>query len=190
MEFNELQKIWDAQTNQQLYAINEVALHNRIVAKKNQAYKIAQVSELLLIITNLGAGYFVLQTAFAGQPQNIFMFLLAAWMLVVGFYLLFHRVQRLQKNKQFDRSMHGDLNYAISTATYQVRLSLLGHWSLLPIALFTLLSLWQSGRPAWLIVAVLVFVLLANVGAKWEHGIYKKRKTELAILKEKLEKEA
>ena len=86
--------------------------------------------------------------------------------------------------------MHGDLNYAISVATYQVRLSLLGRWSILPIGVFTLLGLWQSGKSVWIVsFALLTFFVLANYAAGWEHGIYKNRKRELEILKEKLESE-
>ncbi len=189
MEFDELKQVWDSQKNEFLYAIDAQALHNRILSKKKQAYHITNVSELLMIIVNMGAGYFVLQTNLSGHTGNIFMYLLAAWMLGVSWYLLFSRVRRLKKDKQFDRSMHGDLNYAISVATYQVRLSLLGRWSILPIGLFTLLGLWQSGKSFWIVVAILLFFVLTNYAARWEHGIYKNRKRELEILKGKLEKE-
>ncbi|MDQ6901894.1 MAG: hypothetical protein M3139_02635 [Bacteroidota bacterium] len=188
MEFNDLKTIWDAQNNEPLYAINAQALHNRILQKKKQAYHITNVSELLMIIVNMAAGYFVLQTNFSGNRNNIFMYLLAASMLGVAWYLLFSRIRRLKRDKQFDRSMHGDLNYAISTATYQVRLSLLGRWSILPIALFTLLGLWESGKSVWVIGTVLFFFVLAAFASKWEHGIYKTRKRELEVLKGKLEK--
>lgn len=189
MEFDELKQVWDSQNNEPLWAINEKALHKRILSKKKQAYHITNVSELLMIIVNMAAGYFVLQTNLSSNSSNIFMYLLAAWMLGVSWYLFFHRIQRLKKSKQFDRSMHGDLNYAISTATYQVHLSLLGRWSVVPIGLFTLLSLWQSGKSVWIIAGILVFFVLVNYASGWEHGIYKKRKRELEILKGKLEKE-
>ena len=61
MEFDELKQVWDSQNNELLYAINEQALHNRILSKKKQAYHITNVSELLMIIVNMGAGYFVFQ---------------------------------------------------------------------------------------------------------------------------------
>ena len=37
MEFDELKQVWDSQNNELLYAINEQALHNRILSKKKQA---------------------------------------------------------------------------------------------------------------------------------------------------------
>ncbi len=189
MEFDELKQVWDSQNNELIWSINERALHNRILSKKKQANHITNVSELLLIIVNMGAGYFVFQMNLSGHSGNIFMYLLAAWMLGISWYLLFSRISRLKKNKQFDRSMQGDLNYAISLATYQVRLSLLGRWSIVPIGLFTLLALWQSGKSVWIIVALLLFFALTTYASRWEHGIYKTRKRELEILKGKLESE-
>jgi hypothetical protein len=48
MEFEELRKIWDAQNNQPLYAINEKAMYNLILSKKKQAHHITNISELLI----------------------------------------------------------------------------------------------------------------------------------------------
>ena len=60
MEFEELQKIWDSQNNRPVYAIDEKALHNRILSKKRQAYHITNTTELLLIIVNVAAGGLIL----------------------------------------------------------------------------------------------------------------------------------
>ena len=34
MEFDEMKKIWDSQTNQTLYSIDENALYNRILSRR------------------------------------------------------------------------------------------------------------------------------------------------------------
>ena len=60
MEFDDMKKIWDSQNNETIYGINEKALHNRIQAKKRKANRITNVSELLLIVTNVASGGFVL----------------------------------------------------------------------------------------------------------------------------------
>ncbi|HTE33337.1 MAG TPA: hypothetical protein VK666_23310, partial [Chryseolinea sp.] len=60
MEFDELQQIWDTQNNKPLFAINERALHNRILSKMRKARHITNTSELLLIIVSLGVGCFIL----------------------------------------------------------------------------------------------------------------------------------
>ena len=65
MEFDEIKKIWDSQNKEYMYAINEQALHNRILTKKNKATRTTDVSELLLMITNVGAGFLILPSTAA-----------------------------------------------------------------------------------------------------------------------------
>ena len=189
MEFDEMKKIWDSQNNELFYGINEKALHNRILSKKKQAHHITNISELLSIIVNISAGCFVFGMNFFKQSGNIFMYCLSIWMLVSAFYLLVSRIRRIRGDYRFDRSMRGDLNHAISAATYQIRLSYLMRWNILPIGIFTLLGLWESGKSVWVVSGILIFFVLANYAGGWEHNIYKTRKRELEILQEKLENE-
>jgi hypothetical protein len=189
MEFEELKQIWDSQANKPSYVIDEKALHNRILSKKNQARHIANVSELLLIVVNAGAGSFVLGINIFAPGGNAFMYLMAAWMFITSLYLLVSRIRRVRGSNRFDWSMQGDLDYAISTATYQVRLSLLMRWNILPIGLLCLLGLWEGGKSILAIVLIVISFALANYMGAWDHKIYKTRKRELEILKAKLENE-
>jgi hypothetical protein len=189
MEFDEMKKIWDSQNNEPLYGINEKALHNRILSKKKKAYHITNLSELLLIIVNAGAGIFVLAVNLSKQSANLYMYLLAAWMFLSALYMLVSRIRRIRGSRQFDRSMLGELAHAISVATYQVRLSQAGRWNILPIGVLCLLSLWEGGKSVWLIAAIVILFVLAAWGGRWEHSIYKARKRELEILQTRLKNE-
>lgn len=189
MEFDEMKKIWDSQNNEPLYSINEKALHNRILSKKKQAHHITNTSELLWIIGNIGAGCFILGVNFFKQSGSIFMYFLFTWMFTIALYLLVSRIRRIKENYRFDRSMRGDLDHAISMATYQVRLSQLGRWNILPIGIFILLGVWEGGKSFWIAVGILIFLALAYYAAGWEHNIYKARKRELELLQQKLENE-
>lgn len=186
MEFDELQKIWDAQNKQPLYAINEEALHNRIQSKMRQGYHITNFSELLLIIVNLGTGIFILALNLFKKPVNISMYLLAGWMLVTALYSLVSRVRRIKSDHPFDRSIQGDLSHAISLASYQVRLSHIMRWNMLPVGVFTLLGLWEGGKALWIAGPVLIFFILTWYAARWEHNLYKTRKRALETLQNKL----
>jgi hypothetical protein len=189
MEFEELQKIWDSQNNHNMYAINEQALHNRILSKKKQVYYITNVSELLLIFVNISAGAFVLGTNFFNARESIFLYSLSLWMFGSAFYLILSRIRRIASGLQFDRSLRGDLAYAISIATYQVRLSQLMRWNILPIGTLVILGVWNSGRPIWVALGILVFFLFAHYAGGWEHSIYKNKKRELETLQSKLTNE-
>jgi len=189
MEFEELKKIWDAQNNQPLYAINEKAMYNYILSKKKQAHHITNISELLIIFTNGCAGIFVFGVNYFKQGGNIYMYLLSAWMFGSALFMVVNRIRRIKGNNRFDRSMSGDLNYAISVATYQVRISQIMLWNILPIGALTLLGLWEGGKPIWLSACVLLFFALTYYAGGWEHNIYKRKKRELEVLQNKLDNE-
>ena len=187
MEFDELQKIWDSQSNQTMYAINEQALYNRILSKKNRANHVTEFSERLLIIVNILMGAFMIQLAFGKNANLPMTYLLGAWMLGVAVYFIVRRLRRKAADKRFDRSMRGELDHAISLATYQVQLSQFGRWNMLPMALLLLVGLWGSGNTIWLAVGLVLFFVMTFFVSRWEHNIYKNRKRELEMLKEKLE---
>ena len=190
MEFEELRKIWDAQNNQPLYAINEKAMYNLILSKKKQAHHITNISELLLIFVNLGAGIMILALNLFRQSVNISLYVLSAWMLVTALYTLVRRIQRIKGDQQFDRSISGDLSHAISMASYQIHISQIMRWNIVPIAALTLLGLWEGGKPIWIVVIVLLFFVLTFYAGGWEHNIYKRKKRELEILQKKLGNES
>jgi hypothetical protein len=189
MKFDEMKKLWDTQNNEPVYGINEQALHRLIVTKKNTGMRITHISELLLIVVNMCAGASVFGFNWYKQSNNIFMHALAAWMVISGLYFLVHRIKRIQADQQFDRSMLGDLRYAVSIASYQVRISLVMRWNVLPIGLLVILGIIYDGKSVWWAVAILVFLVLTNYASGWEHNIYKNRKIELERLQRKLENE-
>jgi hypothetical protein len=83
--------------------------------------------------------------------------------------------------------MSGDLDHAISVATYQVRISQIMLWNIVPIGALTTLGLWEAGKPIWIAMVVLLFFALSYYAGGWEHHIYKRKKRELEVLKKKLD---
>jgi hypothetical protein len=53
MEFEEMQKIWDSQNNETLYAINEKSLHNSIKQKGRNINKYVMFFEWAMIVSTL-----------------------------------------------------------------------------------------------------------------------------------------
>lgn len=190
MEFDELQKIWDTQNNQPPYVINEQALHNRIVAKKHQVIHTAVITEWILIIANSISGAFVLQQNFTGRRGLVFAYLLAAWLLGSALYVLVNRIRRMRAQKQFNRSLNGDLQQALSTAAYQVRISHIMRWNVLPIGVLVLFGSWEGGQSLWFLVAVALFFVLVFLASGWEQGIYRKQMKELQVLQQKLQEDS
>jgi len=190
MEFEEMKKIWDSQNKQTVYAINEDALYNRILTKKRQANSITNFSELLIIIVNLAVGFFVTVISLAEKGSHfIYLYILSLWMFGTALYSIISRVRRIRGERQFDRTMLGDLHLAIYTATYQVRLSQIMRWNFLPVGGLTVLGVWGGGKPLWITGVMLLVFTLAYYASGWEHSIYESRKRELEILRGKLSSE-
>jgi hypothetical protein len=190
MEFEEIKKIWDMQNNEALYVINEKTLHNRILSKKRSAGHIANFSELISIFANMGTALFALGMALFRSGANIFMYGMAAWTFIIALYLVVSRTRRRKSENRFDRSMLGDLDHAISNATYQVRLSRIMLWNALPIGILLLFGFWESGKlSVWIVACMLIFFVFIYYAGGWEYRIYKNRKRELEGLQKKLKNE-
>jgi hypothetical protein len=186
MEFDELKKIWDAQNDQPLYIIDEKALHHRIQSKMNSVLHIANINEWSQIMINLGAGSILLGLNLLKPGANIFMYLETAWMFATVGYIVVSRIRRVKASRQFDRSIHGDLDHAISLASYQLRLSQLILWNLLPMGAIMIFSGWEAGKFFRVSAVILVSYVLALFVGRKGLRINKRRKRELESLKEKL----
>jgi len=187
MEFDEMKKVWDAQNNQPLYALDEKALYNRIQSKMKTLRHFTSISEWMLIMINLGTGAVLLGFNTFIPGSNIFLALEAAWMFGLVVYLVVSRIRRVKASRQFDRSIHGDLDHAISLAGYQMRISQIIRWNFLPMGAIMILSGWESGKLIKVGAIILVSYTLAFYVTSKGYQANKRRKRELEILKEKLE---
>ena len=187
MEFDEMKKIWDAQNNQPLYVLDEKALHNRIQAKMKGVLRSASISEWFTISVYLAVGGVPLFLNRFNREVNIFMYVESAWMFATVAYVAVSRIRRIKASRRFDRSIHGDLDHAISLAGYQVRLSQIMTWNVLPIGAIMIFSGWESRKLLEVSAVILIsYVLAFYVGRKGDR-VNKIRKRELQVLKEKLE---
>jgi hypothetical protein len=188
MEFNEMKNIWDAQTNQPLYVIDEMALQKRIQRKKHSFF--VNVSEWILIISYLGAVIgLVGLNLFVLPKANIFLYLEAAWMFSTVVVLVVSHIRRIKAGRRFDRSIHGDLDHAIHLLSYQMRVSRITRWNLLPMGAILILSCsgWEARKLFEISAAILVVYTLTFYASARSDRANKRRKRALEVLKEKLE---
>ena len=186
MEFEQLKKIWNSQNNKPMYAINEEALHNHIRAKKNSTLRVSNKTELLLIIVNLAVGIFAIIKDVLSEDKNIFSYLIAVFMFATAVYVWNIRLRRRREENQFERSILGDLDHAISNARYQVRLSRAMLWYVLPLAILTLLLTLNGHSAIWKLVLFSGLFIGTYFAGRWEHGIYVSKKRALEGIKDKL----
>jgi hypothetical protein len=186
MEFEEIRKIWDTQNSKPLYVMNDAVLYRQVVDRQRKTRHITQVSELLLIIVNVGAATFILGTTLRGA-MNISLMVLAVWLGLCGAWVLSARLRRLRGAHNFDRSLHGEMNHALSIANHQIRLARMGRWNALPVGALTLLALWESGKGGWWLAALVLLFTIAYVAAGWETNIYIERRNELEAFSKKFD---
>ncbi len=189
MEFDELKKIWDTQNNKPMYVINEEALHRRVVAKKKSASKIANWMEVILIGANLIAGSMLLfAVLFKGKEHETFIYLMLVVMLATPIYLLYKRSKRKKFENQFELTITGDLEHALSNASYSEVLSRTMQVYFAFIAILTLLSLWIDKNTSLVsMIGFSLFFLITLYASTWEHKIYVRKRRELDKLKKTLE---
>ncbi|MEQ8578489.1 MAG: hypothetical protein RIC57_14080 [Balneola sp.] len=187
MQFNDLQKIWDSQNNKPMYVIREEALHQKILAKGRKAGRTANLTEWILISTGLIASGILVYFDFMKDEGNVFSYISVVLFSLITVYGMINRFLRKNKTENFERSILGDLEHALSISEYQVSLSkgmLYGFWP--AVFLISLLSLIMSDKPIWYSIIFGLLFIGVSFLSRWEHKCYVRRKNELATLKKKL----
>ena len=187
MQFNDLQKIWDSQNNKPMYVIREEALHQKVLAKGRKAGRTANLTEWILISTGLIASGILVYFDFIKDEGNVFSYISVVLFSLITVYGMISRFLRKNKTENFERSILGDLEHALSISEYQVSLSkgmLYGFWP--AVFLISLLSLIMSDKPIWYSIIFGLLFIGVSFLSRWEHRCYVRRKNELATLKKKL----
>ncbi|MEP1097165.1 MAG: hypothetical protein ABJG78_18770 [Cyclobacteriaceae bacterium] len=187
MEFEEMQKVWNKQSNEILYVINEDALHRRVKAKKKKANRIVDITEKgLMIVNTITAGILVADAII--DKEGFWDYGGALAMLFTVGYLLVIRRKRQKSENKFDRSMLGELDHAISSTQSTISIaSTMIWWYFTPIAVFTISKMIFKGASveSWLLISG-AFVL-AYFLVNWEKShCHEPRKRHLESLRQKL----
>jgi hypothetical protein len=194
-KFEELKDIWNTQNTQNIYTINEEAVRTKVSSAKKSATHVTNRTEQIAILVNFGVGAFLLSMNISVKHPSISLYVMAIWALVCGCFFLINRIRRTKENKKFDRSIQGELNHAISIATYQVQISKLMRMNIIPTAALIFISFWETGKLTGvatsksiaLTIGLFIFFALGYWFSGWEHNLYKTRKQNLETLKQKLE---
>jgi len=184
MEFDEMKKIWNEQTKQTMYAIDEDALHRRIKAKGNRAERTANMNEFGL----MGIAVITASILLLIKTPNTYNMMAAAGMLLMGVYVLIGRIRRLRKDRQFDRDMLGELDRAISNVQNEVfRARTFIWWMILPVAIPMVVRILQGEASFWQILVIVGASILGLLVTRWDlKRCQIPRKRELEVLREKL----
>ncbi len=188
MMFDDIQKIWDSDKNENLYIINSNGME-KIIKSKNKAAgtRVNRVEQGLMwmnIILPLGL---ILFAALKGK-HKAGVYFMEAFMFLTAAYISYHRRLRIKSQQNWDKTMLGSLDEAIHNASYQARLtSTLLVWYLLGLGVISILLLIAEGEPLWLVLLMAGFFAGAFWLGKWEQRCFHDRyRDELLDLKSKL----
>lgn len=182
-----MQKIWDEQRNETLFVINEEAMHNRVKAKKKQANRILNVTEIGLMIVNSITAIILLVDAIIDQ-EGIYSYAGVGIMAFTVCYLLFIRKNRKKSDQKFDRTILGELDHAISNTESTIKIGkTMVYWYFIPIAIFIFIKMIYQDATLMKWLLIIGAFILGNFVANWEiKKCHIPRKRHLESLREKL----
>jgi len=188
MEIEELQKIWNEQKSETMYAINEKALHENISKKKNAASRRMNIVEISLMAINSITGIALLIDAIVDK-EGIWDYSFSVVMLLTVLFLAFFRKRRLKKESTFDRSMLGELDHAIANSNSIIQIStIMIKYYLVPVGIFSILKMAVLGASMEKWVLMMGALSLAFIIIYYERKVcHFPRKEKLLKLRAKLQ---
>ncbi len=164
MNFDDLQKVWDAQSNAPMYQLNESALHQIVLRKSRKSARYADINDFGLMGIMLGCSVLLLLL----DRGSLYAYLSAVCMFGIAAYVAFQRWQRKRHNQAYDQSILGQLEQAIANTESEIRRSRNFVWWLLaPAAIPSLLNMFQSGAPIWKIFMITTAFVLSYFVTQW-----------------------
>ena len=190
MEFEEMQKIWNEQKGETMYAIDQQALHNSVGRKKDAASRRINKVEISLMIINSIVTIVLLTDAIIDK-EGLWDYAGAGVMGLTVLFLLFFRRKRKKKENSFDRSLMGELEHAISNSDSMIRIAtIMIYYYLVPLGIFTLAKMIYFGASIEKWLLIIGMYGLAFFLVRWERKAYHiPRKRNLMSLKKKLMEE-
>lgn len=187
MRFEEMKKIWNDQDQQHAYVIDEEKLYEKIQLKKDKASRLISKVEWVLIGSNVMAGGSILVMNSTDYIGNVYANGIGLLMLAAGIYIYTRRLHRLKHENRFDRTMLGDLDHAISNATYRARLSYGMLIYFVFIALLVIGNAFYVEKSLWKLMLIAGFFAIALFLGKWEYKSWHLAdKQRLKAMREKL----
>jgi hypothetical protein len=176
MSFEDIQSIWDTQSNDPLFTLDQTEL-NFAVRKRSRAISIQLNSLeiwgiLLLVIVALIT---IQDDLMRGDFSNPVTYLTSCLMFVGSSYLIVRRVQRKQREQQFNATTRSTLEHSIAQLDYQMWFLKISN-RVFNVVLIISMSLQYlnnpGGRPLWLYLAAAIMIPIMFLGI---HRICSKR---------------
>jgi len=163
MDFEELKVIWDTQTAKPLYAIDQAALQNRVIRKSQSVKRCLDIFEWSGMLALSGVAIASINEPLL-EGHDWHQLIGGPIFLMVAVYVGLQRSQRRKSEMQFDHSLLGILEKAISQLESHVRrLGSIVYWGGIPYLITIAVSFYfqHAGKPVWLWIAAMLWPFFA-----------------------------
>lgn len=191
MNIQDMQKIWDTDSNQTLYVLDEASVINRIDKKVRSAAKKANRTENYIIAINVFMTVVLFALAILNDHLGYWEYIMAVFAVLTIGFVLYYRKKRHEYQAQVGDKTLDDLNRAIYQATVQAKMTdLFLIWYIIGVAVLTVSNMFILNISIWLILPIALVMVIGFIVGRWEQRcVHEKRRDELIDLKAKLMEE-
>lgn len=191
MKLEDMQKIWDSNTNQTLYVMDHKAVESFVKRKASSANKKAAYVENFIIIMNLVVPIFLLTIATLNNKQHFGEYALAIFMVLTALYTYNYKRKRINSQKNWGKSMLNAMDHAIHNATYQAKMTnIFLIWYILIVGVLSVVNLIIEDTNIWLILMIAFVFIIGLIVGRWEQRAWHNKQLEdLISLRAKLTSE-
>lgn len=188
MNLEDMKKVWDSESNQTLYVIDQSKMETMVNRKSKNANKRASYVENFIIFMNLIVP--VILFVIGGLNDNVGFgeYSMGLFCLISVVVTLIYKRKRLSSQINSGDTMLDNLTQAIHNATYQARMTdFFLTWYILGVGILSISNLIREGINIWFIASMILVFVVGLIVGRWEQRCWhEKKRDELLDLKEKL----
>lgn len=168
-EFAEMKILWDTQSEEKLYAINEQVLHEQIQRRGRSVDRTLQYREWMMVGVNLLTATILTVSAYVNNEETWLLYAIAAAYLAYSLLFLLLRRLRRRQDQDFAPTMLGDLDRALWQLNYLVdQMRSMTFWYSLPLTIVMAGFLLVRASWGWALAIVVVMGAASYYSLKWE----------------------
>ena len=188
MNLEDMKKIWDSDSNQTLYVIDQHKMDQIVNKKSINANRRVNYVENIIIILNIGIPIIIFALTKGSDKVGFGEYSIGLLTLSTAVGTYYYKRVRLANQLNEGDSILNNLDQAINNATYQSKLSnFLLIWYILGVATLSVINLILEDTNIWLIVMMIFIFIVALAVGRWEQRCWHdKKRDELIDLKRKL----
>ncbi len=189
MNLEDMKKVWDSDSNQTLYVIDQFKMDQMVNKKSMSANRRASYVENFIIIMNVGIPIIIFTLTGLCDSIGFGEYSIGLLTLATAAGTYYYKKVRQANQLNEGDSVLNNLDQAIHNATYQSRLSkFLLTWYIGGIAILSIFHLILEKTNLWFILMITVTFIIALVVGRWEQRcLHDKKRNELIDLKRKLQ---